>query len=420
MSNIYDVIVIGGGASGMMAAISAAEAGATVLLIEKNKRLGEKLRITGGGRCNIYNAEEDMRVLLKNYGIAEKFLYSAFTQFGLIETITFFDNLKLPTKVEARNRAFPVSERAVDVVHALTNRLHRLGVQVAVRTTVTNISTSAHGIQSVECGASEYTAQSYILATGGTSRPETGSTGDGFRWLASFGHTTKEPTPTITPIAIKEDWLKTASGATVQVGITFYSNGVKSFFVQGSVLCTHFGLSGPLILNNAYKVADLLQAGDVTARIDFFPLLQVKELDSQVQQTLNENGAKLLKNTLPLLVPAGMAQALKAQLQQDINFETKCSEVSKETRQRIIQALKQSEVTIEKLMGFEKAVVADGGVDLKEVNTRTMQSLKCSNLYITGDLLNINRPSGGYSLQLCWTTGYLAGMHAARQASLLE
>jgi hypothetical protein len=415
-----DVLIIGGGASGMMAAIAAAEQGARVLLIEKNKRLGEKLRITGGGRCNIYNAEEDVRILLKHYGTAEKFLYSAFAAFGVPETKEFFDSIKLPTKVEARNRAFPVSERAVDVVHALTNRMHRLGVQVLPKTNITNIEVADGLVQGVICGMNRYTANIYILATGGTSRPETGSTGDGFAWLSKFGHTTKDPTPTITPIAIREDWLKTASGVSVPMSITYYTNGEKAFRLEGDVLCTHFGLSGPLILNNAYRVADLLQAGDVTATIDFFPLLQANELDKKLQAILNENGAKLLKNTFAQCVPAGIAPALKQQMAAVIDFETKCSEVSKATRQLLVHALKQSHITVEKLMGFEKAVVADGGVDLKEIDMRTMRSNKVNNLHITGDLLNINRPSGGYSLQLCWTTGYLAGAHAAKASLLLE
>ncbi len=420
MNDTYDVLIIGGGASGMMAAITAAEQGARVLVIEKNKRLGEKLRITGGGRCNIYNAEEDVRILLKHYGTAEKFLYSAFSVFGVAETREFFDSIKLPTKVEARKRAFPESEKAVDVVHALTNRMHRLGVQVLPKTTVTNIELEDGHIRAVMCGSVAYTAGAYILATGGTSRPETGSTGDGFAWLSKFGHTTKDPTPTITPIAIREDWLKAASGISVPVSITFYANGEKAFKLDGDVLCTHFGLSGPLILNNAYRVADLLQAGDVTATIDFFPLLQAHELDKKLQAILNENGAKLLKNTFAQCVPAGMAPALKQQLSAVVDFETKCSEVSKTTRQHIVNALKQSMITVEKLMGFERAVVADGGVELKEIDTRTMRSNKISNLYITGDLLNINRPSGGYSLQLCWTTGYLAGKHAHANTRLLE
>ena len=410
----YDVIVIGGGASGMMAAIAAATQGVKVLIIEKNKRLGEKLRITGGGRCNITNAEEDMRVLLKNYGKAEKFLYSAFTTFGVSHTIEFFADLKLPIKIEDRKRAFPTSEKAVDVVHAMQNKLHRLGVELTLKTPVTDILIKDSTITGIRCGDTTYTATNYILATGGTSRPETGSTGDGFGWLKNLGHITKQPTPTITPLALRESWVASIAGTTAQnVGITFYSNSAKAFNLRGNILFTHFGISGPLILNNAYKVADLLQNGDVTAVIDFFADQDHKELDARIISVLNANGTKLLKNTLPMIVPKGLSSALLLQLHTKINFETKNSEVTKDMRQILVTTLKAMPVTVDRLMGFEKAVVADGGVDLKEIDMRTMRSQKINNLFVTGDLLDINRPSGGYSLQLCWTTGYIAGTNAA-------
>lgn len=417
----YDIIVIGGGASGMMASIIAAQQGAQVLLLEKNKRLGEKLRITGGGRCNITNAEEDLRVLLKNYGQAEKFLYSAFTTFGVSDTIAFFEDLKLPVAVEARKRAFPVSQKAVDVVHALHNKMHRLGVEIVTNTAVTTLDYQSGSIANVMCGQQTYTATNYILATGGTSRPETGSTGDGFGWLSRLGHTTKTPTPTITPLAVLEPWVTQATGVTAKnAAITFYCNNKKAFKLRGDILFTHFGISGPLILNNAYKVADLLQQGDVTAAIDLFADTDPKTLDQNIITALNDNGLRLLKNTLPFFAPKTFTSALLLQLHTRINFETKNSEVSKETRKLLVDTLKAMPMTIEGLMGFEKAVVADGGVSLKEIDMRTMKSLKVTNLFVTGDLLDINRPSGGYSLQLCWTTGYIAGLHAAQQSQMLQ
>jgi predicted Rossmann fold flavoprotein len=415
MNNIYDVLVIGGGASGMMAAIIAAQNGASVLLIEKNKRLGEKLRITGGGRCNIYNAEQDLKIYLKNYGKAEQFLYSAFTKFGTADTVAFFDAIKLPTKVEAKNRAFPVTERAVDVVHALTNKLHRLGVTCLTNTTVSRINSDDNTITAVQCGGDTYKAKSYILATGGTSRPETGSTGDGLDWLRQLKHDVKTPTPTITPLALKDPWVSKLAGITAKsVTITFYADGKHAFKLTGDILFTHFGISGPLILNNAYLVADLLDKGaKVTASIDCVPGIDIKTLDTQVIQALNKDGIKQLKNVLSVFVPAGLNPAIKETLKHEINFELKASEVNKQTRKLIVDNIKALPLKVDKLMGFEKAVVADGGINLKDIDTRTMQSKKIANLYITGDLLDINRPSGGYSLQLCWTTGYIAGLHSA-------
>lgn len=421
MSKTYDVAVIGGGASGIMAAIVAAEAGASVVLLEKNKRLGEKLRITGGGRCNITNAEENLRVLLKNYGKAEPFLYSAFSEFGVPETIDFFTESKLPIKIEARNRAFPVSEKAADVVHALVNRLHRSGAVIMLQSPVTNIVRKEGKMQSIETNGIAITAKSYILATGGTSKPETGSTGDGFSWLETIGHTVKSPTPNITPLATIETWVSAVSGVTAKdVNITFYGNNVSQFKLRGDVLFTHFGISGPLILNNAYKVADLLNSEAVTATIDLFPTIELKTLDQRVATLMNENGTKMLKNFLPLCCPPGIAPAILAQLQGAVPLETKCSEVTKETRKLLVALLKNMHLTISHLMGFEKAVVADGGVHLKEINMRTFQSLLLPNVFVTGDLLDIRRPSGGFSLQLCWTSGYIAGKNAAKIASLLE
>jgi predicted Rossmann fold flavoprotein len=411
----YDLIVIGGGASGMMAAIVAAEQHKTVLLIEKNKRLGEKLRITGGGRCNITNAEEDIRLFLKKYQKAEQFLYSPFSQFNNADTMAFFEDIKLPLKVEANKRVFPASDQASDVIHVLINRLHRLGVTLLTKATVTGITMEDSHITSVQVGKTSYTARHYVLATGGLSRPETGSTGDGFGWLRALGHTVRKPTPSITPLAIKESWIAHAAGVTVhEARITFYGDEKRAFSLHGSILFTHFGISGPLILNAAYRVGELLEKGSVTALIDLFPNLDTKTLDTSLVNVLNENGTKQLKNVLPLIAPHGLAALTKERCLGHVSLETKCSEVSKEQRQILVGILKELPFTIDKLMGYEKAVVADGGVSLKEVDTRTMRSKKIANLYITGDMLDITRPSGGYSLQLCWTSGYVAAMHASQ------
>ena len=413
----YDVIVIGGGASGMMAANTAASQGARVLILEKNKRLGEKLRITGGGRCNITNTEENLRLYLKNYGKAEQFLYSAFTEFGAKETLDFFNDIKLPTKVEGKNRAFPYSENAVDVVHVLTNKLHRNNVDVLTGSAVTKIFSDSGCITSVTCGNEVYTAKKYILASGGTSRPETGSTGDGFNWLELLGHKVNTPTPNITPLALKDLWVSKVTGVTAKnVSITFYSNNSAKFKLRGDILFTHFGISGPLILNSAYKVADLLSAGAVTAKIDLLPDVDVKEFDQKIITELNSQGIKQLKNVLSSFTPAGLNPILKEVLRHEVNFDMKASEVNKQTRKLLLDTLKSVIVTVDKLMGFEKAVVADGGIDLKDIDMRTMRSKKISNLFITGDLLDINRPSGGFSLQLCWTTGYIAGLYASTDA----
>src|SRR3989344_9430540 len=268
----FDLIVVGGGASGLMAAGRAGERGKRVLLLEKNKKVGEKLKISGGGRCNITNAELDPHVLLRAYGKAEQFLYSLFAQFGVKDTFTFFESRGLPLVVQARKRAFPASEKASDVIKVLEKYVR--GGKVVVRTgsAVTKIVTDKAGISAVYCGTAEHRATSYILATGSVSHPETGSTGDGFEWLRERGHTVAAPTPAIVPLKVADKWSKVLSGTSLSfMKITFFADGKKAFSKTGKVLFTHFGLSGPLILNCASEVADLLHSGAVTATIDAYP-----------------------------------------------------------------------------------------------------------------------------------------------------
>ena len=414
----YDVIVIGGGASGMMAAGRAAEKGKRVLLIEKNKKLGAKLAISGGGRCNILNAEEDEKKLLSNYGKAEQFLYSTFAFFGMKDTYSFFESHELPLKIEANNRVFPVSENAEDVIRVMREYMAKKkgNVEIHQNKTISRIISKGGRIQEIFAGKEKFSAKSYILATGGVSHPETGSTGDGFNWLQELGHTVQKPTPTIVPLAAKEKWIKELSGVTLEkVKITFYlSNSLlqnkKQFSKTGNVLLTHFGLSGPSILNCAGKVGDLLYEGSVTATIDIYPDLDIGALDAKLVEIFNANKNKLLRNVAKEFMPAGTSDTLLSLLA--IDPETKVHSVIKEDRRKMVDLLKGLPVTISGLMGFDRAVVADGGVSLTEVDMKTMQSKRIKNLYITGDLLNISRPSGGYSLQLCWTTGYLAGENA--------
>jgi predicted Rossmann fold flavoprotein len=410
----YDVIVIGGGSSGMMAAGVAAQQGKRVLLLEKNASLGEKLKITGGGRCNITNAEEDIRVLLKHYDKAEQFLYSAFSQFGMKETFTFFESKNLPLVVQARKRAFPHTEKSIDVFNTMRHFVEESGVIVKTHSPVKKMVMQGGVLTGVIVGKDTYTANSYILATGGMSHPETGSTGDGFGWLGVFGHTVKSSTPTIVPIATREEWSKILSGTSLSfMKITFFADGKKSFTKTGKILFTHFGLSGPLILNSASKIGDMFQSGSrVTATIDAYPDTDLGALEDRIIKILDANKNKMLKNILALIVPEGMAPGIQLLLAHEIAFETKVHSISKEDRKKIVRILKTLPLTITNLMGYDRAVVADGGVSLSEIDTKTMRSKKVPNLLVTGDLLDITRPSGGYSLQLCWTTGYVAGMNA--------
>lgn len=405
----YDVIVIGGGASGMMAAGRAAERGKRVLLLEKNRQLGAKLKITGGGRCNITNAEEDEHVLLAHYGDAKAFLHSPFSQFGIKDTFVFFESRGLPLVVQARKRVFPATERALDVFKVLERYLADGHVDVRTNAGVDRILSADGRITGVIVDGQEFSAASYIFATGGTSHPETGSTGDGFPWLSQLGHAVQEPTPTIVPLAVSDAWIKQLAGITLHgVRIVFFLEGVRKLALKGDVLCTHFGLSGPLILNVAGTVADMLHAGAVTAQIDVWPSDDLGALNKRVTAAFDDNKNKFLKNAFGDIAPVGTAHAILPLLE-SVDPETKIHSVTKEQRRQIVELLKSLPVHITGLMGYDRAVVADGGLALTEVDTRTMASKRFSNLFVTGDLLHISRPSGGYSLQLCWTTGYVAG-----------
>ena len=408
----YDVIVIGGGASGLMAAGTSAISKKKVLLLEGNKEVGSKLKITGGGRSNITNAEYDNRVLLKNYGDGEKFLYSSFSNFGVKETFNFFEKRGLPLKIEPGKRAFPKTERAEDVLKVLEKYLKEGGVEIKTNSPVSEILTEEKKITGVTCGDKTYTAKSYILSTGGTSHPETGSTGDGFKWLKKLGHSVKPPTPTVVPLSVKDSWVKSLSGISIDsMKITFYVDGVKKFSKVGKILFTHFGISGPLILNCAGKVSDLLHTGVVTAKIDIFPGIDEHELEQKIINIFDKNKNKMLKNCLDEIMPKGTTEAFLLMIK-NLQPEIKVHSVTKENRKNIISTLKGSHMTITGLMGLDRAVVTDGGVVLSEIDMKTMKSKIINNLSVTGDLLHINRKSGGFSLQICWTTGYIAGVNA--------
>lgn len=407
---IWDVIVIGGGASGMMAAAVASSNSKSVLLVDKNKNLGEKLKITGGGRCNITNNEPDIHKFLKVYGEGQPFLYTPFSIFGVKDTFNYFESRGLPLVTQARNRVFPVTEKALDVYNVLYKELVKNKATIKTSCVVKNIIKKDDNIIRIETNQGDLQAKSFILATGGMSHPETGSTGDGFKFLKKLGHTISPPTPDIVPIAIYDDWVKDLAGVSLSfMKITFFLNAKKNFSKTGKILFTHFGLSGPLILNNAKKVKALLDEGEVRASIDLYPDTNIGELENKIIKVFDLNKNKMLKSIVKEIVPDGMAPALIS-LIDFVDLDTKVHSIKKEDRRKIADLIKALPLTPAGLMGYDRAVVADGGVPLKEIDMKTMRSKKFSNLYITGDLLHLNRNSGGYSLQLCWTTGYLAGI----------
>lgn len=415
MTKKYDLIVIGGGASGMIAAGRAGERGLRVLLLEKNKQLGNKILITGNGRCNILNAIEDEHMLLEKYGSSKQFLYSLFAQFGEKDAFNFFDSQGLPLVTEAYNRVFPKSQRAFDVVQFLADYMYQGDVEVRTQCVVSGVNLKDGNIESILCGEEVLMATEYIFATGGVSHPETGSTGDGYKWLKQLGHTVVSPTPSLVPLVVKERWVKELSGVSLEnMKITFFVDGEKEFKLNGKLLFTHFGISGPLILNSASKVSKLLPTGIVTAEIDMFPKTDSGDLERQIISIFDINKNKTLKNIISDLVPNGMSKGVLVLLSRHMDMETKVHSVIKDNRKKIVNLFKALPVTITGLMGLDRAIVADGGLPLTEVDMKTMRSKKVNNLFITGDLLHINRPSGGFSLQLCWSTGHVAGSNAGK------
>ena len=410
---IWDVAVIGGGPAGMMAAGRAAELGSKVILIEKNDTLGKKLLLTGGGRCNLSNAEFNIRKFLAKYKDSDKFLFSTFAQFGIKETLDFFNSRKMPIKIEAENRVFPESNKSKSVLNVLIEYMKDGNVAVFSNSPVDEIIRDKYAIEAIRLKNGEkIKARFFILATGGKSRPDTGSTGDGFLWLKKLGHTVVKPSVALVPIIIKDDWVKKLSGLSLpDARIKVFQFGKKQEMRTGKILFTHFGLSGPVILNISKKIGELLKYGDVFLLLDIFPYFDCGKLDLKIQEIFAKQSNKKLKNSLGSLLPSALAPIVIKM--SGINPETFCHSINREERLRLGKIIKNMPMKIDKLLGVEKAIITSGGAAPEEIDFKTMASRLFLNLYLVGDVLNIDRPSGGYSLQLCWTTGYVAGTSAS-------
>lgn len=408
----YDVLVIGGGPAGMMAAGTAAHRGLRVLLIEKNPTLGKKLLITGGGRCNVTNAEPNLRTLLSHYKGSASFLFSAFTQCNNLDSLQFFHHHGVPTKEEENGRIFPVSDSATSILTALKKYLKDGRVTVKTGVAVRSIKHTKTHITGVTLTTGEFLhARSYILATGGLSRPETGSTGDGFSWLRRLGHTVHTPNPSLVPVSATDSWIPNVAGVALPtVTVTVEQSGRVYERKKGKLLFTHVGVSGPVILNLSRTIGDLLPHDVVTLKLDLFPESDHGTLDDTIVSLFQTESNKLFKNCLPFLLPSSLAHALVTL--SSISPDTPCHSITKKQRRALTHLLKALPVTVRGLLGTDKAIITSGGVDLTEVNFKTMQSRLYPNLHLSGDILNIDRPSGGFSLQLCWTTGFVAGQHA--------
>ena len=409
---IYDIAVIGGGPAGMMAAGRAAELGRSVVLLEKNRQLGAKLLITGKGRCNLTRDEPDPQQLAEGYGKKGRFLLPALRAFGVQEVLEFFESRGIKTKVERGKRVFPASDKARDVRDTLAAYLKQGRVEVRLNTRVTGLAAEGELITGVDTTRGRVVAECYILCSGGCSYPGTGSTGEGFNWLRDLGHNVTPLEPALVPVIVKEDWVKEAQGLSLKnVRISLYQHGQRKDQRFGEALITHFGLSGPIVLDLSKRVGELLPQGEVKLYIDLKPSLSFDRLDERVQRDFAKYRNKAFKNSLTDLLPRSLiAPVIRLS---GINPEKQVNSVTREERHRLVSLLKGLEFTVSGLMDFEQAIITRGGVDLKEVDPRTMRSRLFQNLFLAGEILDLDGPTGGYNLQLCWSTGYLAGQSAA-------
>lgn len=407
------VIVIGGGPAGMMAAYAAAESGHAVTLLEQNEKLGKKLFITGKGRCNLTNAS-DMEQLFANVVSNRKFLYSAFYSYDNEQVISFFESHGMPTKTERGNRVFPVSDHSSDVIAALSAALRGQHVEVLLHTKVKRLLLEKRDEEKRVTGVelADHTkmhADAVIVATGGISYPSTGATGDGYRMAEESGHKMVSPTPALVPMETKEPWVRDLQGLSLRNVRMSVTRGKKKLYEDfGEMLFTHFGVSGPLVLSASGYIPAKAFDQELSMTIDLKPALDVEQLDHRILREFDEMKNKQFKNSLGHLLPAKMIPVMIAL--SSIDPDTKVNEISREQRQNLLHLFKNMPLTITGLRDFKEAIITKGGVSVKDINPSTMESKLVQGLYFCGEVLDLDALTGGYNLQIAWSTGHLAGI----------
>lgn len=400
----YDTIIIGGGAAGLIAAVECKRLGQNVALIERNQRPGKKIALTGKGRCNVTTYNTDLDDLVSKYQRNGKFLYGAFSRFSVEDTLQYFKDLNVKLKVERGNRVFPESNSSVDIINALTKEIEDI---IIPNTSVLSFRMEGSKIVSVVTFKGELEAERFILATGGKSYPLTGSNGDGYTLASSVGHTIVQPKPALVPILCKERWIKELAGLSLKyVTITAYQNGKKVISKFGEALFTHEGMSGPIIIDMSRTVGDALEKGNVELSIDFKPALSKEVLDKRIISDFKEFKDKAFRNSLNKLIPSSLIPVIIELSKIDPNKKT--AEISREERLKLVDLLKDLRLTVLKLDSWDKAIVTAGGINIKEIDPKTMKSKIVDNLYFAGEVIDVHGPTGGYNLQLCWSTGILA------------
>lgn len=403
-----EVVIIGGGAAGMAAAVSAAENGHQVKLYEKNEKLGKKVYITGKGRCNVTNAcatEE----LFQNVVHNPKFLYSAFYTFSNYAMMDLLEECGCPLKTERGNRVFPVSDKSSDVIRALSRRMQKLNVEVFLHTEVKGILQEIGRCVGVRLASGETVyCDAVIVATGGLSYPATGSTGDGYRFAEAAGHTVTELSPALVPFEVAEPTAKQLQGLSLKnIEATVYSGKKRLYREFGEMLFTHFGVSGPVLLSASSYAAAELKKGPLTLSIDLKPALSEEQLDARLLRDFEEVINKQFKNALVHLFPAKLVPVIVER--SGISPEKKVNEITKEERRRIITETKNFCLTLTGLRGYNEAIITQGGVSVKEVDPASMESKLLPGLYFAGEVLDLDAVTGGFNLQIAWSTGTVAG-----------
>lgn len=402
------IIIIGGGAAGMFCAIIAARNHARVTILEQNEKLGKKLFITGKGRCNLTNAC-DIDTLLANIVHNPKFLYSAFYGFDNSQTMDFFEKLSLPLKVERGDRVFPKSDHSSDVIAALTKELKRLQVTIVLGTKALKVEMQDGHIIGVRTKQELIHADAVVIATGGNSYPITGSTGDGYRFAKECSIECKEPYPSLVPFETKEEYVKKLQGLSLKnIQITVRNEKKILYEEFGEMLFTHFGVSGPVILSASAILGEQLQKQPVSLFIDLKPALTEEQLDKRILRDFDEAKNKNFSNAVSSLFPSKMIPVM-IELSH-IDPYKKVHDISKEERIAFARLIKGFPMTITKTRGFEEAIITRGGISVREINPQTMESKKIRGLYCIGEVLDVDALTGGFNLQIAWSTAYLAGM----------
>jgi predicted Rossmann fold flavoprotein len=406
-----DVLIVGCGAAGMMAGITASEKGAKVLIIEKNDIPGKKLVLTGNGRCNLTNAEPNIRKLVNCYGNNGKFLFNAFSFMGPKEVISFFEKKGVKTKTEKNNRVFPITDNSRDILNVLMSGLKTNNVNISYNSEVNKVNVFNNKITEVDFlrNGKEIKVKSnnYIFSTGGKSYPNTGSDGSSYPLLKKIGHSIIRPIPSLFPFKIKEGWIKELKGVSLDRAKVSFNSKINDI---GEIIFTHFGLSGPAILNMSKKINRFLLDKETELNIDFMPDHMMEDIEKDFFKELSLRPNKNIKNYLQEFIPRRLAVSLL--LLSDIDISKKLSSITKKERLFLIQRLKKNKVNITGGMNFNNSMVTSGGVSLEEVDQKTMKSKLIDNLYFAGEILDIDGPTGGYNLQACWSTGFLAGKNS--------